>query len=56
MNQWPNHQVETPPSVSVTELTGDWGQFSCLPRCAVGSGRSPDVGQRTHLDDVHHRW
>ena len=37
----PSGRDEPLPSVSVTELASNWGQFSRLPRCADGSGRSP---------------
>ena len=37
----PSGRDEPLPSVSITELAGDYGQLSRLPRCADGSGRSP---------------
>ena len=46
----PSGRDEPLPSVSVTELAGDWGQFSRLPRYADGSGRSPGtLGQNAAL-------
>ncbi len=46
MTDWrPNKssRLEPRPSVSVAESAGDAGRFSCLPRCAIGSGRSPET-------------
>ena len=39
----PSGRNEPLPSVPVAKVAGDWGWFPRMPRCAVGSGRSPEA-------------